>query len=119
MLNSARPIEISFKKTALYNLSIFWLIIILRIKTIFNYVSCRFPCSETTSLLLACGADVNAMDRDGNTPLHLIVNYHKAISDFPTLYSIITELIENGAHMDCVNKRGETPLEAAATGSKC
>lgn len=59
------------------------------------------------------------MDNDGNTPLHLIVNYHKAISDFPTLHSIITELTENGAHMDCVNKRGETPLEASATGSKC
>lgn len=59
------------------------------------------------------------MDHDGNTPLHLIVNYHKAISDFPTLHSIITDLTENGAHTDCVNKRGETPLEAAATGSKC
>lgn len=59
------------------------------------------------------------MDSDGNTPLHLIVNYHRAISDFPTLHSIITNLTENGAHMDCVNKRGETPLEAAATGSKC
>lgn len=58
------------------------------------------------------------MDIDGNTPLHIIVNYHKAISDFLTLHSIITDLTENGAHVDCVNKRGETPLEASATGSK-
>lgn len=59
------------------------------------------------------------MDYDRNTPLHVIVNYHKPISDFLTLHSIITDLTEAGAHLDCVNKRGETPLEASATGSKC
>ncbi|KAK9883902.1 hypothetical protein WA026_004844 [Henosepilachna vigintioctopunctata] len=79
---------------------------------------CKFPCAETTRLLIQCGADVNAMDIDGNTPLHVIVNYHKPISDFMTLHSIITDLMEAGAHVDCVNKNGETPLEYAATGSK-
>ncbi|KAG5877373.1 hypothetical protein JTB14_018693 [Gonioctena quinquepunctata] len=57
------------------------------------------------------------MDEDRNTPLHVIVNYHKAVSDFKTLYLIISDLTENGAHLDCVNKRGETPLECSATGS--
>lgn len=33
-----------------------------------------------------------------------------------TLHSIITDLTENGAHVDCVNKRGETPLDSSATG---
>ncbi|KAG5876989.1 hypothetical protein JTB14_008132 [Gonioctena quinquepunctata] len=78
---------------------------------------CKFPCAETTSLLIECGANVNAMDEDRNTPLHVIVNYHKAVSDFKTLYLIISDLTENGAHLDCVNKRGETPLECSATGS--
>nr|CAH7728174.1 unnamed protein product [Callosobruchus chinensis] len=78
---------------------------------------CKFPCAETTKLLIKCGADVNAMDVDRNTPLHVIVNYHKAVSDFMTLYTIITALTEGGAHLDCVNKRGETPLDASATGS--
>lgn len=59
------------------------------------------------------------MDDIRNTPLHVIVNYHKPISDFLTLHSIITDLTEAGAHLDCVNERGETPLEASATGSKC
>ncbi|XP_023012558.1 protein fem-1 homolog B isoform X2 [Leptinotarsa decemlineata] len=77
---------------------------------------CKFPCAETTKLLIQCGANVNAMDADRNTPLHVIVNYHKAVSDFITLHSIITDLTENGAHLDCVNKRGETPLESSATG---
>ncbi|VEN59219.1 unnamed protein product [Callosobruchus maculatus] len=78
---------------------------------------CKFPCAETTKLLITCGADVNAMDVDRNTPLHMIVNYHKAVSDFMTLYTIITALTEGGAHLDCVNGRGETPLDASATGS--
>jgi Fem-1 family protein b len=78
---------------------------------------CKFPCAETTRLLINCGADVNAMDYERNTPLHVIVNYHKPISDFLTLHSIITDLTEAGAHLDCVNKRGETPLDSSATGS--
>lgn len=77
---------------------------------------CKFPCAETTKLLIRCGANVNAMDHDRNTPLHVIVNYHRAISDFMTLHSIITELTESGAHLDCVNKKGETPLDSSATG---
>ncbi|XP_019875220.1 protein fem-1 homolog B isoform X2 [Aethina tumida] len=77
---------------------------------------CKFPCAETTKLLINCGADVNAMDKGRNTPLHVIVNYHKAISDFMTLHTIITELTDKGAHIDCVNSRGETPLDSSATG---
>lgn len=48
----------------------------------------------------------------------MIVNYHKPISDFATLHSIIMDLTEAGAHIDCVNDRGETPLDSSATGSK-
>lgn len=77
---------------------------------------CKFPCSATAKLLIQCGADVNAMDRDRNTPLHIIVCYQKPISDFLTLHSIIMELTEAGAHMDTVNTKGKTPFEAATTG---
>ncbi|CAH0550336.1 unnamed protein product [Brassicogethes aeneus] len=77
---------------------------------------CKFPCAETTRLLIQCGANVNAMDQERNTPLHVIVNYHKAISDFLTLHSIITDLTEGGAHLDCVNIKGETPLDSSVTG---
>lgn len=56
------------------------------------------------------------MDCERNTPLHMIVNYHKPISDFMTLHSIIVSLTEAGAHTDCVNIKGETPLDSAATG---
>ncbi|ROT76986.1 protein fem-1 homolog B [Penaeus vannamei] len=77
---------------------------------------CRFPCATTTKLLIACGADVNSMDSNRNTPLHLIVPYQKPISDFLTLHNIIMALIENGAHMDTVNQMGATPFDSATTG---
>ncbi|XP_023231567.1 protein fem-1 homolog B-like [Centruroides sculpturatus] len=77
---------------------------------------CRFPCAATARLLIQCGADVNAIDDKRNTPLHIIVGYQKPISDFLTLHSIITALIEAGAHMDSVNNNGETPFDAATTG---
>ena len=32
----------------------------------------RFPCAKTTKLLIEAGVDVQTMDNDGNTPLHLI-----------------------------------------------
>lgn len=56
------------------------------------------------------------MDAERNTPLHLIVNYQKPISDFMTLHTIIMDLTEAGAHMDVVNIRGETPYDSSATG---
>ncbi|XP_050296415.1 protein fem-1 homolog B isoform X1 [Anthonomus grandis grandis] len=77
---------------------------------------CKFPCAETTRLLIRCGANVNAMDNDRNTPLHVIVKYNKAILDFLTLHSIIMDLIENGAHTDIVNNKGETPMDSSTTG---
>lgn len=82
----------------------------------FENLSFRFPCAEVTRLLIQCGADVNAMDSERNTPLHVIVSYQKPISDFMTLHSIIMDLTEAGAHMDSVNIRGETPFDSSATG---
>lgn len=40
---------------------------------------CRYPCVETTKLLIKCGADVNAMDDFRNTPLHIIVGYQRPL----------------------------------------
>ncbi|KAL6264770.1 hypothetical protein P5V15_004868 [Pogonomyrmex californicus] len=77
---------------------------------------CKFPCAATAQLLIRCGANVNAMDNERNTPLHIIVGYSKAISDFATLHSIIIDLIEAGAHMDTVNNKGHTPYDIVTTG---
>ncbi|KAI1296529.1 Protein fem-1 -like protein B [Halotydeus destructor] len=77
---------------------------------------CRFPCAKAAKLLIQTGSDVNAMTVTGDTPLHVIVHYHKSVSDFLTLHAIITALVEANAHLDYVNNKGLTPLEGSMTG---
>ncbi|KAK2112041.1 Protein fem-1 B [Saguinus oedipus] len=43
---------------------------------------CSFPNALVTKLLLDCGAEVNAVDNEGNSALHIIVQYNRPISDF-------------------------------------
>ncbi|CAL1594226.1 unnamed protein product [Knipowitschia caucasica] len=77
---------------------------------------CSFPNAQVTKLLLDCGAAVNAVDHEGNTPLHVIVQYNRPISDFLTLHAIIISLVEAGAHTDMANKQKKTPLDKSTTG---
>lgn len=77
---------------------------------------CSFPSAPVTKLLLDCGAPVNAADYEGNTPLHVIVQYNRPISDFLTLHAIIIGLVEAGAHTDMTNKQKKTPLDKSTTG---
>ncbi|XP_068595783.1 protein fem-1 homolog B [Brachionichthys hirsutus] len=77
---------------------------------------CSFPSAQVTKLLLDCGAQVNAVDHEGNTPLHVIVQYNRPISDFLTLHAIIINLVEAGAHTDMTNKQKKTPLDKSTTG---
>ncbi|XP_028921258.1 protein fem-1 homolog B [Ornithorhynchus anatinus] len=77
---------------------------------------CSFPNALVAKLLLDCGAEVNAVDLEGNSPLHVIVQYNRPISDFLTLHAIITGLVEAGAHTDMTNKQKKTPLDKSTTG---
>ncbi|XP_077425034.1 protein fem-1 homolog B [Vanacampus margaritifer] len=77
---------------------------------------CGFPNAQVTKLLLDCGARVDAVDHEGNTPLHVIVQYNRPISDFLTLHAIIISLVEAGAHTDRTNKQKKTPLDKSTTG---
>lgn len=64
--------------------------------------------------LLEHGADVSLADKDGNTPLHLLIA-EKDLSHLNGVYEEVLQLFLNkGAHIDAVNQKGETPLHAAA-----
>jgi ankyrin repeat protein len=62
---------------------------------------------EAVTRVLAGGADVNAADADGTTPLH-----HAAASADADLVAL---LIKSGANVRAVNRYGVTPLTPACT----
>ncbi|XP_076443652.1 protein fem-1 homolog B-like [Babylonia areolata] len=76
----------------------------------------KFPNSQMAVILVNCGADVNAMDQCGNTPLHIIVRYAEPINDFDTLLKVMQVLIKGGAHMDISNHERKTPIQCVTTG---
>jgi len=61
--------------------------------------------SEVTQLLVAAGADVNAQDNEGNTPLMKV----------PFDVEAARVLIEKGADVNARNKNGWTPLMCASS----
>lgn len=61
--------------------------------------------SNAVKMLISRGADVNAQDDHGYTPLH-----YACRNDNPTVAEI---LIENGARCDLKNRNGQTPRDLA------
>ncbi|KAK3751982.1 hypothetical protein QZH41_001918 [Actinostola sp. cb2023] len=76
---------------------------------------CHYPCLKTTKLLLQTGAQVNTVDKDGNTPLHTIVMMKSKPSVQEAVEMIIDALLEAGAHDDLTNSAGKTTFEVCST----
>ena len=59
------------------------------------------------ALLLTHGADVNPINRDGFTPLHLAAYWGQELT--------IPMLLENGADINLAGNKGEKPIDLAKT----
>ena len=70
----------------------------------------------STKLHLNAGFNVNSINNNGNTPLHLAVAYKPMGNDNMNLLTDTLEvLFDWGAHHDFVNNDGKTPMDMAQT----
>ena len=77
---------------------------------------CKLPCIETMKLILHAGCDVNAVNTEGNTPLHLAVKFKPAEpEEVEILREMLLLLVDIGADPKLANKNGQTPLNSCET----
>ena len=75
-----------------------------------------FPCLDEAKLLLNAGFNVNAMNNDGDTPLHKAVKLLPLSGEkIQFLTDMLHVLFDGGAHHDFVNNHGKTPMDVAKT----
>ena len=78
---------------------------------------CKLPCVETMKLILHAGCDVNAVNTEGNTPLHLAVTFTPADPEEAVILSeMLLLLLDIGADPKLANKNAQTPLDSCETG---
>ena len=76
---------------------------------------CKLPCVETMKLILHAGCDVNAVNTEGNTPLHLAVKFKPEPEEVEILRKMLLLLLDIGADPNLENKNGQTPLDSCET----
>ena len=75
----------------------------------------EFPCVKTFKVLLDAGISVNAINNNGDTPLHRAVTFRPSDDKFHLLTEMLKVLLDAGAHHDFVNNDGKAPTEMART----
>ena len=76
---------------------------------------CKLPCVETMKLILHAGCDVNAVNTEGNSPLHLAVKYKPEPEEVKILTEMVLLLLDIGADSNLANKNGQTPVDSCQT----
>ena len=77
------------------------------------------PCLQAVNLLLNEGFDVNVVNDEGNTPLHIAVMLEPRNDKLYLVTEILHLLFYGGAHHDFVNNDGKTPMDMAKTDEAC
>lgn len=73
-----------------------------------------FPDSQVAQLLIKCGANVNAQDNGGNTPMHALVNISpKTNANSKEVENAIHVLVDADSHLDICNKERKTTMDCA------
>ena len=76
---------------------------------------CKLPCIETMKLILHAGCEVNAVNNEGNTPLHLAVTFVPGPGQKEALKEMLELLLALGADTKRVNKNGQTAMDCCET----
>ena len=76
---------------------------------------CELPCVETMKLILHAGCDVNSVNAQGNTPLHLAVTFVPGPEQVENLKEMLKLLLDLGADTKVVDKNGQTVMDCCKT----
>ena len=76
---------------------------------------CKLPCVETMKLLLHAGCDVNSVNAQGNTPLHLAVTFVPEPEQVEILKEMLELLLDLGADTKLIDKNGQTVIDCCET----
>ena len=77
--------------------------------------ACKLPCVETMKLILYAGCDVNSVNNQGNTPLHLAVTFVPGPEKVDILKEMLESLLDLGADPKLVDKNGQTVMDCCKT----
>jgi Fem-1 family protein b len=84
----------------------------VKINEYFDPSLTSFPNIPMLKVLLECGADPDVYDSNYNTPLHLLCDSSMKIDSSASLVCEAAKLlIDNGAHIDFTNDKGEKPID--------
>ena len=76
---------------------------------------CELPCVEAMKLILHAGCDVNSVNAQGNTPLHLAVTFVPGPEQVDILKEMLESLLDLGADPKLVDKNGQTVMDCCET----
>ena len=85
-------------------------------KAVGNLVSAEILCIDTVKFFLNAGVSVNAVNNNGDTPLHrAVISKPNNRAELLHLSDMLTVLLDEGAHHDFVNNFGKTAMDLATS----